>query len=281
MEVFKSGLRLVFKDDLVQCFNVDYLYDTFGKDFNDLLHLFHSWEFKNDADIVFIAVGEKKYSYMSNENVLLKKFVSFNMKLLHLPIFYTKNIISLTLYLMSMISRKVNCETIFAAHMDLKPCGSRYVHVRIVNGNSDVRFEVLSQKQFEDIPSPWHYLHQIYNSVLYMKNPHINCKHDDTLDNHKLMKLYIEYVFQNDCCALNLDYIYEELDCVFDEILTRIKEAFENTGVTLFINIHNGLTVFEFVRTDFSNFMCVVFGLNIHTRLNGSQFVVTLNEIID
>jgi len=220
MNFFKSELVSIFREEFILCFNIDYLYDTIGEDFNDLLRLFRSWEF-NDSDLIY--VKERGWCYLSPESVLFKKHLSFSEKLSYLPRIHNKLIQAISDRLVEIISEKINSQYIIFKHY-CDSDDSYYHHINMVS-NGLLYLCTVKIGTCDEIIDVWGQFDKIYHNNLRTVQTVKKLTFEEfaLLDDRKIIINFVQHLFENESCTLNLEYIYDELDHIYGEMLREIK----------------------------------------------------------
>jgi len=260
MELFKSELVTVLGNEFVLFFNIEYLYEAIGEDFNDLFFLFRSWKFEHsDLTVLF----KKRFCYPNHKSVLSKKLVSFNNKFSScLPNIYTRLIRCITFHLMKILYSKIKDslqgDVIFTNYSNTST-HTYFVskpHPIMCKNNEELCI-IIGRNKLRKTRRVWQYLCDLYDSKLQTNNlqsrtmmqrsgttmripapiklqliasqltisyMQLTLEKIVTSCNLKIMKCVLMSSFDEDIHALNIDYVCEDLDSVFAYIIIEIRK---------------------------------------------------------
>jgi len=194
MNLFEQNLRSILTKEHFIFFNLCHLYDTIGEDFNDLVRSFSVWEF-TQKDIWFTESDKQAFCYLKSGSELSKKITLFHDKFSsRLPLIHGTLILEILDYLMKMLSEEIHkykkCKLVYADHSDSMVA-------------RDNRSKMVQSRECYTL----------------------NLDQFISLTNHQLMSMLVQYEFINDCQALNFEYVCEELEIYFEDLILKIKKA--------------------------------------------------------
>jgi len=230
MESFKSELVSIFGEEFVWFTNCDYFYDAIGEDFNDIVHLFRSWEY-NEEDIVFF----ENFCYLDHESDLSKKIVSFNENFSCLPKMHVKLIKKITTHLMKILAEKIErakedtFTVIFTSYLNEANAVNHWTDGALYGATCPWNFESRTLGQTYPV---WIYLRKIYdenkNRPQDTPSQNLTLKQFILLDDYKIIKLLVQHAFQNDSRALNIDCVCKKLELDLGDMILKMKEVITN-----------------------------------------------------
>jgi hypothetical protein len=236
MEEFKQILVQIFGSDNLCIFNLEYLYDAIGEDLNKISKIFDEYTFR-DGDLSWIRCERHRandliyYFFLTDLCLLYEELFEFLNKMTKykmLFIYSAKDIINhLTSLLMKKITLNDGQEGKFVSCLHFIECNDYELEIKIYSPKDKTGMSLDLANLDIQVANKWNSLSKlIYRlpiddfSYLMVK------KFDDFLlmKNDELFESFIKFFYKDDYVFLNLNYIYEKHQNVFDQIVDIFKK---------------------------------------------------------
>jgi hypothetical protein len=231
MNQFKENIKLLFDEEHIFVFNIEYLYDEIGKSLNKVVNLFWNWK-PNLNEITFAdkqLIQNSPCFYLNHNSILLKELLIFCKKFSKLKNIYIYSISKIVDCLMMLILKKVDQQTQAKNHIILPNLYAKTLFTDDPNGKSvsvevsyfdddvfsgKVNFTIEIQNLTRDY---WASYKEIYDVIdfsdssdyeyIFVKSPKEYCSMSDDV----VLENFLKFLFKEDYEFLNFDHARENL----------------------------------------------------------------------